>query len=94
MANMIENAKEQINEILAAAYLKAAEKGELPAGAELKGTVEIPKDTANGDYAANHAMTGARALRMAPRKIADALAANAELEGSYFPVLRLQAPAL
>ena len=69
MANMIENAKNSVNALLAAACEKAVEKGQLPAGAVLSGTVEIPKDTANGDYAANHAMTGARALRMAPRKI-------------------------
>ncbi len=46
--------------------------------------MEIPKDAANGDFAANHAMTGARAVRMAPRKIADALVANLELAGSWF----------
>ncbi len=92
MANMIESAREKINEILNAAYLKAAEKGELPQGAELKGTVEIPKDTANGDYAANHAMTGAKAMHMAPRKIAEALSANAELEGSWFSSVEVAGP--
>ena len=92
MANLIQNAKDQINDILLAAYSKAAEKGELPAGAVLTGTVEIPKDTANGDYAANHAMTGARALRMAPRKIADTLAANAELKGTWFSSIEVAGP--
>ena len=92
MANLIESAKEKINGILNAAYLKAAEKGELPAGAELNGTVEIPKDTANGDYAANHAMAGARALHMAPRKIAEALAANAELENTWFSSVEVAGP--
>ena len=71
MANLIHDAKEQISSILNKACEKAVEKGELPAGAVLSGSVEIPKDTANGDYAANHAMTGARVLHMAPRKIAD-----------------------
>ena len=51
MANMIQMAKDQITELVNKAYLKAAEKGELPAQLELKGGVEIPKDTANGDYA-------------------------------------------
>ena len=73
MANLIQAAKDSANDILLAAYAKAAEKGQLPAGAALSGTVEIPKDTANGDFAANHAMTGARALHMAPRKIAEIL---------------------
>ncbi|MBR1456792.1 MAG: arginine--tRNA ligase [Oscillospiraceae bacterium] len=92
MANLIQSAKERVNEILQAAYEKAAAKGELPAGAVLSGTVEIPKDTANGDFAANHAMTGARALRMPPRKIAEALAANAELEGSWFRSVEVAGP--
>ena len=92
MANMIQGAKDRISEILTAAYNKAVEKGELPAGAALSGSVEIPKDTANGDYAANHAMTGAKALHMAPRKIAEALVANMELEGSWFSSVEVAGP--
>ena len=92
MANMIQGAKDRISEILTAAYNKAVEKGELPAGAALSGSVEIPKDTANGDYAANHAMTGAKALHMAPRKIAEALVANMELEGSWFSSVDVAGP--
>ena len=92
MANLIQAAKDSVNEILQAAYRRAAERGELPVGAELLGTVEIPKDTANGDFAANHAMAGARALHMAPRKIAEALIANAELDGTWFESLEAAGP--
>ena len=92
MANMIENAKNSVSALLDAACERAVEKGQLPAGAVLSGTVEIPKDTANGDYAANHAMTGARALRMAPRKIAEALVENLELEGSWFDSVEVAGP--
>ena len=92
MANMIENAKNSVNALLAAACERAVEKGQLPAGAALSGTVEIPKDTANGDYAANHAMTGARALRMAPRKIAEALVENLDLAGSWFDSVEVAGP--
>ena len=84
MANLVEEAKRQISELLCSAQSRAAERGELPESAPLTGIVEIPKDAANGDFAANHAMTGARALHMAPRKIADALVANLELEGTWF----------
>ncbi|HIS65936.1 MAG TPA: arginine--tRNA ligase [Candidatus Scatomorpha merdipullorum] len=84
MSNLVQDAKAQINALLAAAQLKAAAEGLIPEAAPLSGVVEIPKDSANGDFAANHAMTGARALRMAPRKIADALVVNLSLEGSYF----------
>ena len=92
MANMIRNAKDSINALLQAACERAAEKGQLPAGAVLTGTVEIPKDTQNGDYAANHAMTGARALRMAPRKIAEALVENLDLAGSWFSSVEVAGP--
>ena len=90
--NLIENAKQQINQLVLDAYAAAAEKGELSAGAVLSGNVEIPKDTANGDYAANHAMTAARALRSAPRKIAETLVANMALEGSYFDSVEIAGP--
>ena len=92
MANLIQAAKDSVNEILQAAYRAAVEKGQLPAGAALAGTVEIPKDTANGDFAANHAMTGARALRMAPRRIAEILIENAELAGTWFDSLEAAGP--
>ncbi len=84
MPNLVEDAKKSIEELLNASCARAVERGMLPAGAELHGSVEVPKDANNGDFAANHAMSGAKALRMAPRKIADALVANLELEGSWF----------
>ena len=92
MPNMRQNAKDSISQILNAAYQKAAEKGELPAGAALSGTVEIPKDTANGDFAANHAMAGAKALHMAPRKIAETLIANADLADTWFASVEVAGP--
>ena len=92
MSNMIENAKLSINSLLCAACEKAVKNGELPEGAVLHGTVEIPKDTANGDYAANHAMTGAKAMRMPPRKIAEALVRNLELDGTWFSSVEVAGP--
>ena len=84
MPDLIDAAKKSIETLLHESCRRAAEKGQLPAGAELSGTVEVPKDPTNGDFAANHAMSGARALRMAPRKIADALVENLDLAGSWF----------
>ena len=92
MSNMIENAKLSINSLLCAACEKAVKNGELPEGAVLHGTVEIPKDTANGDYAANHAMTGAKAMRMPPRKIAETLVRNLELDGTWFSSVEVAGP--
>ncbi len=92
MANMIQKAKQQVTELVNAAYLAAAEKGELPAGLTLGGSVEIPKDTANGDYAANYAMASAKLMRMPPRKVAETLAANMALEGSWFESVEVAGP--
>ncbi|MGI5976662.1 MAG: arginine--tRNA ligase [Candidatus Limivicinus sp.] len=92
MANLIQEAKDSISSIIQAACEKAAAKGEFPAGAKLEGTVEIPKDSANGDYAANHAMAGARQLHMAPRKIAEILIANMELENTWFSSVEAAGP--
>ena len=92
MANLIELAKQSADELLRQAYTAAVTAEALPAGAELTGTVEIPKDVSNGDYAANHAMVCARALRMPPRKIAEALAQYCALDGSYFSSVSVAGP--
>ena len=92
MANMIQKAKQQVAELVNAAYLAAAEKGELPAGLKLGGSVEIPKDTANGDYAANYAMASAKLMRMPPRKVAETLVSNMELDGSWFESVDVAGP--
>ena len=92
MHNLIQEAKEQIDRLLAKACEKAAAAGALPEGASLSGSVEIPKDITNGDFAANHAMTGARALHMAPRKIAETLIAYADLTGTWFTSIEAAGP--
>ncbi len=84
MVNMIQSAKDQVASLTQAAYEKAAAAGTLPAGAQVHSTIEIPKDTAHGDYASSFAMAGAKTLHMAPRQIAQAIVDNLELEGSFF----------
>ncbi len=92
MSNMIQSAKEQAAALTQAAYEKAAAAGILPEGAEVRASIEIPKDTAHGDYASNFAMAGAKALHMAPRQIAQAIVDNLELEGSYFQKVEIAGP--
>ena len=74
---MIQAARAQVAELTQAAYERAAAAGVLTGGAEVKATVEIPKDTAHGDYASSFAMAGAKALHMAPRAIAQAIVDHA-----------------
>ena len=51
MSNMIQAARQQVAQLTQAAYEKAAQAGVLPAGVEVNATIQIPKDTAHGDYA-------------------------------------------
>ncbi len=92
MSNMIQAARQQVSALTQGAYEKAAAAGLLPAGAEVKATVEIPKDTAHGDYASSFAMAGAKALHMAPRAIAQIIVDNLELEGSFFQKVEIAGP--
>ena len=48
--NMIQSAKDQIAALTRSAYRAAVQEGLLPDGVETVPAVEIPKDTANGDY--------------------------------------------
>ena len=89
---MIQAAKEQVAVLTQAAYERCAADGVLPAGVEVKGTIEIPKDTKNGDYASSFAMAGAKALHMAPRAIAQAILDHLELEGTYFQRAEIAGP--
>ncbi|MCD8099161.1 MAG: arginine--tRNA ligase [Oscillospiraceae bacterium] len=90
--NYIEKARVQLTELIKAAYAAAAERGELPAGIELSGSVELPRDAANGDWAANFAMANAKAFRMPPRRAAEIFASALELDGSYFCSCEIAGP--
>ena len=92
MSNKIQEARAQVAELTQAAYLRAVEAGKLPAGAEVKATIEIPKDTSHGDYASSYAMAGARALHQAPRAIAQTIVDHLDLEGSYFQKVEIAGP--
>ena len=92
MSNMIQAARQQVAQLTQAAYEKAAQAGVLPAGVEVNATIQIPKDTAHGDYATSFAMAGAKAMHMAPRAIAQAIVDHLELEGSFFQKAEIAGP--
>nr|WP_317322694.1 arginine--tRNA ligase [uncultured Flavonifractor sp.] len=92
MSNMIQAAREQVAKLTQTAYEKAAAQGLLPAGAEVKATIEIPKDPTHGDYASSFAMAGAKALHKAPRQIAQTIVDNLELEGTFFDKVEIAGP--
>ena len=90
--NMIQAARDQVAQLTQAAYERAAAQGLLPAGQAIAGSVEVPKDSKNGDFASSFAMAGAKALRMAPRAIAQIILDHLELEGSYFQRSEIAGP--
>ena len=92
MANLIQTAKEQVAELTQRAYEKAAAQGLLPQGETIRGTVEVPKDSRNGDFASSFAMAGAKALKMSPRAIAQIILDNLELEGTLFQRSEIAGP--
>ena len=92
MTNPIQAAREPVAQLTQAAYEAAAAKGLLPAGQTVQGTVEVPKDSRNGDLASSFAMAGAKALHMAPRAIAQIVLEHLELEGSLFQRAEIAGP--
>ena len=84
MIHMIQNAKDQVLALTNAAYEAAVAAGKLPADVAVRANVEIPKDTANGDYTTTFALAAAKAMKKSPREIAGVLLENMNLEGSYF----------
>ena len=92
MIHMIQNAKDQAARLTLAAYAAAAAAGELPQTEITTVPVEIPKDTANGDFTSTFAMACARQLKLPPRKIAEALLAHLALDGSYFTSAEIAGP--
>ena len=84
MSFLVKKAEQQLEAAVIAAIKKAIEKGELPEAELLPVKTEVPADRKNGDYSTNAAMAHARAFRMPPVKIADAIINNLDLSGTYF----------
>ena len=90
--NMIESAKAQVRQLTVAAYEKAAAAGLLPAGITAEPAVEIPKDTANGDYTTTFCLAAAKAMKMNPRQVAQTLIDHTTLTDSYFTSVEIAGP--
>ena len=92
MINMVQNAKDQAAALAMAAYQAAVADGTLPAAEVKTAPVEIPKDTANGDFTTTFALAASKALRQPPRSIAQALLDHMDLAGSYFASAEIAGP--
>lgn len=92
MQNPILEAKSQVNEIILEGMGRAIASGKLPLEPIPSFIVEVPSDTKNGDFATNAAMVSAKAFHMAPRKIAEAIAEEIVLDGTYFEKIEIAGP--
>ena len=83
MADLIEQAKQSIHELIVKA---------VPELASANGSVDKTKNPANGDFAANHALAGAKALHANPRALAEKFLSAADLTGSDFSAAESAGP--
>lgn len=90
--NLLDTARQAAADVVKAAYDKAVAAGTLPQAELPPVAVEMPKDAANGDWASTFAMQCAKPLRMAPRKIAEAIVENLSLEGTCFEKIEIAGP--
>ncbi len=83
--NIIENSKQTIAVVIENAFKAAQNAGKLNPAEEIEISkmvhLEVPKDKQHGDFACNIAMLLAKALRMPPRAIAEAIAENISVGG-------------
>ena len=92
MSRTTDKAQNQIKTLIAQAIEKAQSGGLLPDADAAAFSVEVPADRNNGDYSTNAAMVNARAFRLAPRKIAEIITANANIDGTYFEKIEIAGP--
>ena len=92
MSRTTDKAKNQIRTLIADAIAKAQQASLLPEAEPAEFYVEVPADRNNGDYSTNAAMVNARAFRLAPRKIAEIIAENAVIDGTYFEKIEIAGP--
>lgn len=92
MNNLMLEAKQQLESIIKLAVEKAINNGSLPNEELPNFLIEVPADTSHGDFASNVAMVSARAFKSAPRKIAETILENLNLDNSYFEKCEIAGP--
>lgn len=85
-------ATEDLKKAILSAMRKGIESGALPQAEIPDFAVEIPTDHTHGDRAANTAMVSAKAFHAAPRKIAEIIEKNLDLNGTYFDRCEIAGP--
>ncbi len=92
MVNLIEQAKAQLQTVITRAADRAAQRGSLPSAELSDYSIDRTTDSAHGDFAANAALKSAKSLRLAPRAVAQAIADELSLEGTFFERCEVAGP--
>ena len=92
MSKLVEQSTANLRTLIIEAIGKAITAGQLPSEPIPDFTIEVPADRSHGDWATNVAMVSAKAFKLAPRKIAEAVASQIVLDNSYFKSCEIAGP--
>ena len=92
MADCMKLAEKELYTLLLESVGRAVAAGTLPVEPMNAFKIEVPADKSHGDFAANIAMVNAKAFRMPPRKIAEAIFNELQLQGSSFEKAEIAGP--
>ena len=92
MSKLVQQATNELREAIEAAIKAAIADGSLPEAEIPAFALEVPADRSHGDWACNAAMAGARAFRLAPRKIAETVVSHLDLTPTYFDRCEIAGP--
>ncbi len=92
MSKLVEQSTANLRTLIIEAIGKAITAGQLPSEPIPDFTIEVPADRSHGDWATNVAMVSAKAFKLAPRKIAEAVASHIVLNNSYFKSCEIAGP--
>ena len=92
MVNIIENAKNDVKEIVMNALGRLVAEDKIPSEPVPAFAVEIPNDKSHGDFSCNAALVSAKAFKKNPRDIAALIVESAVLDGTVFEKIELAGP--
>lgn len=92
MLGLVETIKCALAEALKKSVALSVEKGVMNPVDLPRDLLEVPREKGHGDFASNLAMQLARSAKMAPRKIAEALVDNLDLEGTRVERVEIAGP--
>ena len=92
MTDLIKDAQSQLRELILSAMGALVAQQKIASEALPAFNIEIPADRNHGDFSSNVALASAKPLKMAPRAIAQLIADELCLDGTYFEKCEIAGP--